>query len=127
MVIYATAELYYNEALSVTSGYESLQLIVKFKQQGKFFKVKLDRSLASAYNYHQPHRTSVRTYISIDEYYDHVEEILNDKEYVESCVIKMIKERFENENNKEKKNMRKFNIVQMTKDKPKLEIKVEIK
>lgn len=127
MIINATAELYYNEGLSMVSGWERLQLIVKFKEQGKFFKTKLQENLANSFNYHRNHLVVDRTYSSMDEYYDHVEEIIADTEYVKECAISMIKEYFEAIDKEDSKNMRKSNTAKTVKDLPKIEIKVEIK
>lgn len=55
MIVNAVSYLEYWSGESVSGGRERLDLIVKFKEEGKFFRTKLEESLATTYGVNNPH------------------------------------------------------------------------
>lgn len=128
MIINATAKLHYNDGIHAISSDESLDLYVEFKVKGRLRKVKLHRTLVTAFYYHNWHLVPKdEQYKSMDEYYDDVERVMNDTEYIERCAIEMIQKYFDKMKKDSNEYDRKSNIVKKTKELPKIEIKVEIK
>lgn len=127
MKINAEAQLEYCLGKSI-ARWESLNLYVKFKEKGKLFKTKLHQQLTSTYFVVNAHLVEEDDrYESYDEYYEHVEEIVNNKELLKELAEDMIKKYFEkNHKNLTKKNKKKEVMNKVNKTE-KIEVIVEIK
>lgn len=123
MEILATAELQYLLGESISSGWERLEIVVKFKEEGKLFKRKLKSTLASTYHVFNA-SNSPMTY---DEYFGICEEYLNDTYLVKKVAENMIKDYFNKKNSNQLKNNRAKNIQSRASKLGKVEVKVTIK
>lgn len=128
MELLATVNLRYWNGESMYDGYERLEMVIKFKENRKIFKTKLVETLTSVFYLHSPQLAlDVREkYDSYEDYYDDVESIINNKEYLEEMAVKKIKSYFSNKDDKEWKSNRKNEISNKANSLPSFEIKVKI-
>jgi hypothetical protein len=126
----AVAYLYYNEGESISSGWEGLELIVKFKEDKKLFKTRIKRKVASTYFIHNPQESILykgnHSYSTYSEYYEVVEAWINDIEKVKKEAEDMIISHFSQKNKDQSKSDRKKSVQKMVKNAPQIEIKVKI-
>jgi hypothetical protein len=126
--VIATAKLKYKTGENIIEKWERLTIEVKFKDGNKLFKKVLTRTLADSTdiggNSHSIYRNN---YKSWDEFYDGVEKIAKDKEYVEGVVETMVKRYFRDKSNKNNKNYRSKNTEKMIKELSNIEVNVKIK
>jgi hypothetical protein len=129
MEIIAHASLYYNEAKSMTSGWERLELNVSFKQPGKLLKTYLTETLASTFNYYNSHLVPDKDdrYETLDEYYEDVEWLISDLPAIEREAEKMIREYFDKKSKQFNEDNRKSNLVKKVNKMEKIEVRVSIK
>lgn len=128
MIVNATVSLYYSEGGSISSGWESLWMYVKFKEKGNVFKTKLGKSLVSTFNVENARHCDYEDRIdSYDDYYRIVNEMLDDKELLKGVAVEMIEKHFVEEAEENSKDKSKEDLVNRVRKTPKLEITVEIK
>lgn len=127
MKINATAYLYYNKGESVTSGWEKLSLYVKFKEDGKLFRTKLEKTLVSTFNVANGLYSYKDRIDSFDEYYKLVNEAIEDKEHLMEVAKEMIREYFKEKKEENNKNINKKDLARKINNMPKFDITVEIK
>ncbi|KON87443.1 hypothetical protein AF332_11800 [Sporosarcina globispora] len=122
MEVIATAHLEYWDGESLSGGSERLEIIVKFKEAGKFLKTKIVHSLASTARM----RSGYASYQNYKEYIKEVEKYLDDPYLVKKEAEYLILKHFADKYSDEKKVDKKNNIHKRIKDVGKLEIKVKI-
>lgn len=128
MQVNANAKLKYKKGENIIEKWEELSITVKFKDENKPFKKRLTRTLATTSDIGGSSRSIYRkNYNSYDEYYDDIERIAHDKEFIESVVETMVKRYFRNKTNKYNKNYRSKNIEKMVKELSNIEVNVKIK
>jgi len=127
MEINAIAFLEYWEGKSITGGSERLKLVVKFKEKGKFFKASLGMTLASEQQmiYSNLHMKEDR-FENYDEYYEYVEDIISNTDFLKETAEKMIRDYFEKERNENNKDERVKEILGKIGNSKPLNIKVKI-
>jgi hypothetical protein len=123
--IIATAKLVYWDGDSVTGGWERLELVVKFKENGKLFKRKLTKKLVSTFQVDNAH-ISWNPLNSYGEYFAECEKYLNDTYLIKKAAEKMIKDYFKGKTNKDLKDSRSKNISNRVSKLGEIEVKVKI-
>lgn len=127
MEILATAKLVYCDGEAISSGWEKLSLVVKFKEDGKFFNRKLTKTLASTYNFYNSHMCHEQNrYSSIDEYFKDVEFLISDIPTIKRAAEKMILNYFKKKNENDLLNNKTKNISKRVNKMPKIDVKVKV-
>lgn len=111
MIIEATIRVEFNQGYA----YDSLELIIKFKEPGKRLRTKIERPVLHNY------------YIDNSEFIENVEKFLEDENNIKESAADMIKDYFETKNKKDKKEQCVSAIITRTNAIGKVKIKVDIK
>ena len=128
MEINAIVYLEYWDGESISGGRERLDLYVKFKEEGKFFKTKLREILVSVDQITNSHRyEDVIQFDDYNQYCDYVENILNNIDFIKEVAENMIKEYFEYKCKVDNKEERRKEISDKVSKLDKINIKVKIK
>ena len=125
MYIDAEASLEYWDGESITSGWERLDLVVKFKEEGKLFRTKISDTLVSTFGIYNGHMAS-KSYDSYDLYYKEVETYLNDSYLIKIKVEQMVKEYFKQKNDDDTKNSKKKHIQKQVQNMESIKVRVNL-
>jgi len=125
MYIDAEAFLQYRDGSTIASGWERLELVVKFKERGKLFRTKLVETLATTFGMHSSHYKGKR-YDTYDEYYDDVESIINDTDLIKMRVEEVVKDYFVKKYEDEMKDNRLKNIQKRVNNLSTLKVRVKL-
>ena len=128
MEVNAIAYLDYRDGEEISSGWERLRLIIKFKERGKFFKVKLVKTLANTYFVENPSQDVWDRYGgSYDKYYKIVESYIGNDEKLKEVVTEMIIDYFKNNKKNNLIKSKSKEVADKVANSSKIEIKVTIK
>jgi hypothetical protein len=125
MDIIATAQLAYRDGKSISSGYERLELYVKFREKRKIFKTKLHRNLVSTYQVLNAH-LSLNPLHSYADYYNECEKYLNDINLVKDVAEFMIRDHFNKKDNNTYKENKSKELQNKVSKLGKIEVKVKL-
>lgn len=124
MEINAEAYLRYRHGESITTGWERLEIVVKFKSLKKsLLKKKIIKTLATTY--HIDNGTD--PYGNYEEYYDVVKSIVTDKEYLNKVVEGIVKDYVKEHENETFEKCKRKEIVDHIDNMKKFEVKVTIR
>jgi len=127
--IIASAYLTYWEGKSVSGGTERLSLHVKFKDKGKFFKTRLEKRLIdidSVVNQHLLPDNFLK-FSNWEDYYDYVDSIVNDDEFIKGKVEEMVLDYFSRKQKKTYKEVRSAEMARKANHKGDIKVEINIK
>jgi hypothetical protein len=128
MEVNAIAYLDYRDGEEISSGWERLRLIVKFKEKGKFFKVRLVKNLASTYFVENPHQDIWNRYGgSYDKYYEIVENYIGNEKKLKGVAENLILDYFKNNKKNNLIKSKSKEVADKVANSNKIEVKVKIK
>jgi hypothetical protein len=127
MEIQAIAYLKYHSGEGMPY-WEGLDIVVNFKDKGKLFKRKVTAALASERDIEGriPDRVDCR-FRDYDEYYNYVEDIIKDKEFLEEVAIDLVKRYFKDKSKNQNISDRKNAVSKLVEQTPVIKVNVTIK
>ncbi|MEI5908867.1 hypothetical protein WAK64_17600 [Bacillus spongiae] len=128
MEIPVSVRLDYWNGKAVTSGWERLDVVVKFKEKGNLFRTKLCKTIATKFNYVHAGllQNENNRYETEDEYYEEVEYYLNSQESVIKVAEEMINKYFEDHQEKDGHGYEIKEITRKINKFPKLKVNVKV-
>lgn len=128
MEVNAIAYLDYVNGEEISVGWERLQLKVKFKEKGKFFKVRLVKTLANTYFVENPTLDMWDRYGgSYDKYYEVVEDYIENEEKLRGVAEDMVIDYFKNNKKNNLIKNKSKEVADRVSNSNKIEVKVTIK
>ncbi|MFC8686076.1 hypothetical protein [Brevibacillus porteri] len=125
MFVDTEAYLHYYDGETISSGWERLELVVKFKEEGKFFRTKITETLVSTLNLQNANEMSI-LFKDYDHYCDEVEKYLNDSSLLERRVEQVIREYFKKKSKNELNDNRSKSIQKRVNDFKSIKVRVKL-
>jgi len=122
MEINAEAYLRYRHGEAITTGWERLEIVVKFKEGKKLLKTKIIKTLATTYNI----KHGNDPYCSYGNYLEDVKRKITNKDYLHMAVETIVKEHIVNKENNTNEGKKKTDIINLVSNMEKIKVKVKL-